>query len=247
MELHHKAVPLPANLNQMVRGYRYLLRLILTGDWRYLKESYGQEGEDLILERYFGKDYRGYYVDVGAHHPRRFSNTYLLFSRGWKGINIDANPDSIQGFLKERPKDTNLALGIAETKGVLAFYRFKEGASNTFDAEIAAEIRERGEQQLSVEKIATSPLSDVLDQYLPAGQQIDYLNIDVEGLDFQALRSLNLARYRPRIISIEDRGNRSVEASLEREIPTYLKRNGYALLAKTYQTYFFVDSSREII
>ena len=227
----------------MSRGYRYLLRLIRTGDWRYLKESYGQEGEDLILLRYFGPDYKGYYVDVGAHHPKRFSNTYLLFQNGWKGINIDANPDSVAVFKKERPRDVNLAVGIAETAGNLTFYRFDEGAVNTFDADIATELRASGNsRQLSAETVTTAPLSEVLALHLPPGQKIDYLNIDVEGFDFQALRSLDVSRYRPHIISIEDRGNRSVAAGSERVISAFLADNDYELLAKTYQTYFFVDA-----
>jgi len=56
-------------------------------------KSYSQEGEDLILLRIFEKKRIGFYVDVGSHHPFRFSNTYLFYRLGWRGINIDANQE----------------------------------------------------------------------------------------------------------------------------------------------------------
>ena len=56
-----------------------------------VKKSYSQDNEDLFLNEYFEKISNGFYVDIGCHHPKRFSNTYLLYKKGWKGVNIDAN------------------------------------------------------------------------------------------------------------------------------------------------------------
>ena len=80
---------------------RSLVKKILPGSWwsfladvygiylyGYAQRSYAQEGEDLLLERILGKQGKGFYVDVGAHHPVRFSNTFLFYKRGWRGINI---------------------------------------------------------------------------------------------------------------------------------------------------------------
>ena len=82
----------------------------------YWLKSYSQEGEDIILARIFGKQQNGFYVDVGAHHPYRFSNTYFFYKRGWKGINIDAMPGSMKIFNKYRPRDKNIEAGISDTK-----------------------------------------------------------------------------------------------------------------------------------
>ena len=57
--------------------------------------SYSQEGEDLILERFFEGKEIGFFVDIGAHHPMRFSNTYIFYLKGWRGINVDATPGSM--------------------------------------------------------------------------------------------------------------------------------------------------------
>ena len=62
---------------------------------RYYQSSYAQEGEDLIINRMiYGKIDQGFFVDVGAHHPKRFSNTYFFYKKGWKGISIEARPGS---------------------------------------------------------------------------------------------------------------------------------------------------------
>lgn len=64
-------------------------------------EAYSQEGEDLVLNRIFGEQATGYYVDVGAHHPFRFSNTAIFYKKGWCGINIDPLPGSKFCFPRE--------------------------------------------------------------------------------------------------------------------------------------------------
>ena len=96
---------------------------------------YSQEGEDLILSRIFDKKV-GFYVDIGAHHPFRYSNTYKLFQSGWSGINIDASPETINLFKRHRPKDINLNLGVSNCDGELEFYQFEDGAYNTFSSVI---------------------------------------------------------------------------------------------------------------
>ena len=77
--------------------------------------SYSQEGEDLVLARYFAKSSL-IYVDVGAHHPTRYSNTYLFYSQGWRGINIDAMPGSMDAFRRDRPRDINIEALVSTSK-----------------------------------------------------------------------------------------------------------------------------------
>ena len=81
-----------------LRASAYLERVSAAALHRYGLISYSQEGEDMILRRLFETRRRGFYVDVGAHHPRRFSNTYYFYRQGWSGINIDAAPGSMKLF-----------------------------------------------------------------------------------------------------------------------------------------------------
>src|SRR5690349_18351333 len=88
-------------------------------DWLGLhwRRSYSQEGEDMVLRRVFEHKAHGFYVDVGAHHPMRFSNTYFFYRRGWRGINIDARPGSKREFDRARPRDINVECGVAQVAG----------------------------------------------------------------------------------------------------------------------------------
>jgi hypothetical protein len=122
--------------------------------------SYSQEGEDMILRRIFAGKAAGFYVDVGAHHPFRFSNTCLLSELGWRGINIDADPTLIAAFNRHRPRDTNLSMGVSDAPGTLMFHIFNEPALNTFDPAVAeAKARLPGYRILSTRKASTSRCS----------------------------------------------------------------------------------------
>ena len=55
-----------------------------------------------FLYRIFEECKSGFYVDIGAHHPKRFSNTYFFYKRGWSGITVEPNSDAIKLF-KEIP------------------------------------------------------------------------------------------------------------------------------------------------
>ena len=146
----------------------------------YLKSHAGiyfsQEGEDILLSRIFGDQTRGFYVDVGAHHPKRFSNTCYFYNRGWQGINIDALPGSMKVFQKFRPRDTNLEIAISEKEQNLTYYMFNEPALNGFSKSIS---EGRQNEQYHIERTITIPafpLSKILDTYLPSGQKINCLS-----------------------------------------------------------------------
>ena len=201
--------------------------------------SYSQEGEDLILKRIFEYKTKGFYIDVGAHHPKRFSNTYLFYKTGWRGINIDATPGSMNEFKTLRPRDVNLELGVSDKRGELIYYEFDEPALNTFSRIEAIRKNERTSYKIINElKLKTFPLSEILTNYLEPDQNIDFLNIDVEGFDFKVLRSLDFEINRPEVILIE-----SLETSLDQvfdnEIYQFLMQKKYILLAKTFNTLIF--------
>lgn len=169
----------------------------------YARRSYAQDGEDLLLAQLFAGQRRGFYVDVGAHHPLRFSNTYLLYRSGWNGINLDATPGSMARFRRLRPRDQNLELAVAEAPGTLLLHRFADPALNTFDAGLAAAHVARGLVELAPQPVEALPLATILERHLPPGTSIDLLSVDVEGLDMAVLRSNDWARFRPRCVLVE--------------------------------------------
>jgi len=242
----------------MLRALARRLRRLLsaapaTSADEYYRVSFSQEGEDLLLLSLFEGQASGFYVDVGAHHPRRYSNTMALYSRGWSGINVDAMPGSMAPFRAARPRDINLELAISDAHRVLTFHEFNEPALNGFDAELArrrdAIVPAGGPPTaafhvIGTRQIATVTLSEVLEAHLPAGREIDLLNVDVEGSDYAVLASNDWDRYRPTVVLAEDPAVVSLDELGPSRIAALLRERGYVPLCKTRLTLFFVRKDR---
>jgi FkbM family methyltransferase len=207
---------------------------------RYYQKSYAQEGEDLIIYRMiYGKINRGFYVDVGAHHPKRFSNTYFFYRMGWRGINIEPMPGSKIIFDKYRPRDTNLEIPINSKEDYLTYYIFNDPALNGFSKDLSLERNQLSDYRIiSTVNLKTKTLKDILDNHLPKGQDINLLTIDVEGLDIEVLKSNDWIKYKPDLIMIEDK---EFDISLPQEsaIYNFLFQLNYKLKAKTLNTLIF--------
>jgi len=212
----------------------------------YATKSYSQEGEDIILKRIFEeKKTPGFYIDIGAHHPMRFSSTYYFYKKGWRGINIDAMPGSMKIFKKIRPKDINIEIAISDKKQVLTYYCFNDPALNGFSKGLSIERDNKGRYRIIDEiKMETLTLAEVLDAHVPENVEIDFLSVDVEGLDFQVLKSNNWSKYKPKVILVE-----SLDFSFynldDSEIYKFLVNKGYHLFAKTINTLLFISNSFE--
>lgn len=199
--------------------------------------SYAQEGEDIILQRYFSNKKKGVYVDIGAHHPIRFSNTYIFYKSGWTGINIDPIPGVKAIFDQVRPKDINLELAINNEETEIEYYNFREKALNTFSKTLAKQYTDANWKLESVLKLNTTPLYKVLDNFFPVPQNIDFMSIDVEGFEFNVLSSNNWEKYKPKIILIELL-NCTIDQYPHTEIAKFLTPKGYSVFAKTFNTFF---------
>ncbi len=222
-------------------GLRTILGLKKPKDASYLNESYSQEGEDNVLNRIFEHQKDGFFVDVGAHHPIRFSNTYKFYKIGWRGINIDAMPGSMEPFKAIRPEDVNLEVPVSDVEEDAKFYIFNEPAINTFSEQNARELTETTSYKIEkVVTIHTKRLDTLLDQYLPAGQSINFMSIDAEGYDHKILLSNNWEKYRPKIVLIES----ELELKDINQSPIYqfMQANQYEFYAKTVKTYFYKDT-----
>ena len=213
--------------------------------------SFSQFGEDtLILEYLSGKNLskrRPFYVDIGAYHPSRFSNTKLLNFLGWRGINIDPNPDSIELFKKARPDDINLNVGVSTASGTAELFRFTEGAVNTFDEKTAQEYINKGWAFTGRHPVQIYEINELLDQYLPENVKksgIGFLDIDCEGLDAKIIEALDIKKYNPLILAVESHGFDSLNPSANR-ICHKLLNEGYVLAAYLGPTLLFWKENPE--
>jgi FkbM family methyltransferase len=211
----------------------------------FARLSYSHEGEDMVLRRIFHTQQFGFYVDVGAHHPFRFSNTCYFYRLGWRGINIDPNPDAIAAFNRSRPHDINLCVGVSDVPGDLQYYMFNEPALNTFDGGVVAERAGLADYHLLDKRtIPVRRLDDLLTTHLPHGRKIDFISVDVEGLDLKVLQSNDWERFRPRVLLAEARDCSLAEIS-KQPVHVFAQSIEYQLVAKTLNTLVYGDSLRQ--
>ena len=196
--------------------------------------SFSQAGEDYNIRNIFREKKNGFYVDIGAFHPMMLSNTfYFYLFENWRGINIDPRPDCMKFFNTLRPRDINLEFAVSSEKKLLTYYIIDElNAMNTF----SKEFLEKNHLMSSIEKtvsIQALPLAEILDEYLPTGQIIDFINIDAEGMDIDILKSNNWQKYRPKLLLIESDGD-SLEELTKSEVAIYMDSLNYQPKVITY-------------
>ncbi len=206
--------------------------------------SYSQCGEDLIVRYIFDMLHipAPAYLDIGAHHPSHLNNTLVFYQSGSRGVNIEPDPLLLADFYKQRPRDVNLNVGIAREKGELDFYVMSARTLNTFsavDAQAAV-----GEGKTRIEKVIKVPVvsvNEVLSNNF-SDRPLDFLSLDVEGLDLIILESFDFTRWRPKVICVET--ITYSEHHKGRKIPEIgqvLSDNGYFLYADTYINTIYVD------
>lgn len=204
--------------------------------------SFSQYGEDMVLRAIFHRypaSYRGFYVDVGAHHPKRLSNSFYFYQRQWTGICIDPIPNGERLFARHRPKDMFLPIGVAEQEQALTYYMFREPGFNTFSADIANLYPFKWELSVS---IPVQPLRAILDKHLAQGQAIDFLSVDAEGFDLVVVRSNDWGRYRPKVVVTEDLDTGSIDEAGTSEMVRLMRSEGYVLSGRSPSAFYFLDA-----
>jgi FkbM family methyltransferase len=213
---------------------------------RYGHLTYSQHGEDLVfvalLERM--RVERPTYLDIGCNHPTDCSNTALLYSRGARGVNIDASPDVIDLFKAARPDDVNINVGAAAAAGEMIFYRFgATSGRNTFSRDVAEQfIRQNAGAQISDTIPVRVMTLDQIIQTHCGGVCPDLLSLDVEGLDYDILASASFAT-RPRILCVE---TISAAGDDEARLDALLRTKGFRRVIQMFANGVYVDADARI-
>jgi len=230
-----------------VRGHHFFMSLIL----QYLKifyeiffrskilvnrKSYGFEFEDITINKYLKNIKKGFYVDIGAFNPIRGSNTYLLFKKGWSGINIDADENSIKIFNILRRKDYNFnyAISSSKKKKLKLFYEKNSSGVKT----TILKFRDLTLKNFKFKEVKVSTFKNLIKKTKYYKKRIDFLNIDCEGSDYDVLKSVDIKMYKPKIICIEINVllKKSIKKSL---IYKYLYKNNYELKKSFLNSHIF--------
>jgi len=195
------------------------------------KKSYAHTEEDLFILKEF-QNQKGFYVDVGCHHPTRLNNCHLLYQKGWRGINIDISEFSIKLFNLVRTKDINVNRAVSLEQKKVKFY---------YDKLISFYISLNKREELDrFKEIISDTLTNIIDQTKFRDKKIDFLSIDTEGKDFEVLQSLNFERYDPKYICIEIYSNNNPEFDIKKnQIYNYLIEKNYTLLIIKRENYIF--------
>lgn len=238
---------LPSELRRFIR-----MKVLGKGeDTSFVRPFYSQCGEDIILEQLISLGIipqKGFFIDVGAYHPFAGSNTFKLYKRGWQGINIDPNPTCAPLFKKFRARDTNLSIGISKEPGAMVYYIIKDDSSmNTFSREnlVALDMLKQVTKTMEIETVR---LSEIINNYVPKGENIDFLNIDAEGYEMEVLGSMDWDGKHPKLIALEQNNAFGLEDILASNSNLFLKGMGYTafaknIIAQNISTVFYIKSS----
>ena len=225
-------------INSFFKYYFYFIK-----NYNLIKNSnnFSQEGEDIFLIDFFKDRLNGFYIDVGAFHPYRINNTYLLYKKGFRGINIDISATSIDFFNLARPDDVNLNIGASDKFEDKFFFSKKNLSFHNTLSKSLAESDIQTEPFKKKYSISCKPLDYIIKETKFSNKTIDFLNIDAEGYDYQVLLGLNLKRYNPKVICIEisplvDKKNEQYKNT---KIYKYLLKHGYKLSWKGFNSFIF--------
>lgn len=213
-------------------------------DQRFGGHTYAQHGDDIVIRCVFdslGIDNPSY-LDIGAHHPTNISNTKLFYDAGSRGINVEANPNLFSQFMVDRPYDVNLNFGVGKESGFIPFYMVDNySGRNSFDFEtVNTFIQDYPE--FSIKQVVDLPVMTVA-QILQNRTIPDFLTIDVEGLDYDILKSIDFERYPFKVICVEVGGSDKINYA--DAVSSLLEENNYFSLIRCGANLIFVAKQYE--
>jgi FkbM family methyltransferase len=209
---------------------------------RHSFSTYSQLGEDIALS-YIFQNNDGFYIDVGANHPQSLSNSFALYERGWNGLVIDGNKKLIDKYKFVRPRDICINEYVSDEVREVTCYEFDSDTLTTIDYNQKKQWEKINEVKRS-KNIKTKTLDQIIDA-LKITKNIDLLMIDVEGHDFNVLKSINLKRYRPKVIIIEMH-DFEIDNHNQNEIYRFLTKNGYRFLWYFIVNGYFINKDADL-
>jgi len=204
-----------------------------------------QFGEDKKIIKIFENNYKGTYVDLGCFHPTRSNNTFKLYKKGWKGINIDLNPLAIDLFNFARPSDINICAAISnkETKKKLYFLGDLD-SKNTLNLNHKKWLNRHfriSDKDFKIKNIKTRKLDNVLKKH--NFYNIDFMNIDIEGHELEVLQSLDFKKFKIKTICVEILDYDNFTINRKKKLISFLKKNKYDLVEKSTINYIFTKQN----
>jgi FkbM family methyltransferase len=180
------------------------------------------EAETSLVRQFFANTLQGVFVDVGANDPVHLSQTWHLESRGWTGIAVEPIAEMCDRLRAERPRTTvvRAACGDPASVGERDFYVADDLDKST----LARNLLDFETAVRRVDRVRVRTLDDVLAEFAPG--RVDFVSIDVEGLQLEVIRGFDLRRHRPRLLFVEDH-------LTDLRTHRLIERQGYRLVKRT--------------
>lgn len=217
-----------ANLPQWIAGNGFFQTLFLLRKvflTRNRIHHYAQFAEDVCIRSLLPRTDEGFFVDVGCYHPRKFNNTWALYRRGWRGVNIDVDDIKVKAFNLVRPQDVNIHAAVSDAQGDIRYW-----SNGLYSLTTSVSADYVADKPGYIEKTAPArQLTDILDATRFKDRAIDFLSVDAEGHDLEVLHSLDFARYSPSLIAVETHKALLSEV-VETELYQFLVAKGYGLV-----------------
>jgi FkbM family methyltransferase len=208
--------------------------------------SYAQNFEDVMLWRALKHVEHGSYIDVGAWSPDLDSVTRAFYERGWRGINIEPNPEFNRQLQERRPHDRNLRVAVGDREGFLAMNFLGNPGLSTLDDAIAEKHMQAG-WSLERQEVQVTTLAAIWQEHVPAGQEVHFLKVDVEGFEDAALRGNDWSRHRPWIVVVEATLPMSQVESHESWEPILLAANYRFAYADGLNRFYVADEHVDLL
>jgi len=185
---------------------------------------YSQHGEDAILDKIFNYKKDGVFVEVGCIDGRRFSNSLCFEERGWKGLCVEAHPDYVDLLIANRPNSIVSACAAGDNDAdEITFYANRRGSLSTLDKGQEDRFRNDYGPYFSGFEEKSVPLRRLDTLFTEHNLvDIDFVSIDIEGTEVQALKGIDFDRFRPATLVIE-----SDSPAQESELDELMSAAGY--------------------
>ena len=189
--------------------------------------------------KYFKKGYKGNFIDLGCFHPTKHNNTFKMYKLGWRGINIDINPTSIDLFNILRPKDTNLCTTINETKETFEIY-YDDPFSpvNTLDKQFYENLENKNNKNTKKLFVESKSMQEILN-ISKIDKSIDFINLDVEGMDYKILKNIDLNKLKPKLISVETHNVNGTSSNNFESILKLMNESSFSIYKRVGPTTLF--------
>ena len=214
----------------------YFFYNIYVRNFKYLFGGSQFNEEKNILDL-FENNHRGTYVDLGCFHPTKYSNTRKMYNLGWTGLNIDLNPITIELFNFKRPKDINICAALSnKIKKTNLYYHHDLSSQNTLsDNHVSWMKKNFGLNNLKRKTIKTTRLDKILKKFKI--NHIDFLNIDIEGLELEVMSTINLNKLNIKVICIELLAYNQIQKKRKKKILNFLKKNKFKIVERLRENY----------